>query len=65
LGSCKQQIVFCCLSRLRFEMVLYFTAKDGTMLYMGRDKYENEDLIKYAWPEDIWYATVAQQNIIE
>eukprot|EP01133_Synstelium_polycarpum_P004309 gene4309-5033_t len=22
---------------------------------MGRDKYENEDLIKYGWPEDIWF----------
>lgn len=23
--------------------------------YMGRDKYENEELIKYGWPEDIWF----------
>ncbi|XP_042189036.1 coiled-coil domain-containing protein 25 isoform X3 [Callorhinchus milii] len=22
---------------------------------MGKDKYENEDLIKYGWPEDIWF----------
>lgn len=22
---------------------------------MGADKYENEDLIKYGWPEDIWF----------
>lgn len=22
---------------------------------MGRDKYENEELIKYGWPEDIWF----------
>jgi len=22
---------------------------------MGRDKYENEDLIKYMWPEDVWF----------
>jgi len=36
-------------------MVYYFTAIDGTMLYMGKDKYENEDLIKYGWPEDIWF----------
>jgi hypothetical protein len=21
----------------------------------GADKYENEDLIKYGWPEDIWF----------
>ena len=32
-----------------------FTAADGTVLYMGRDKHENEDLIKYAWPEDFWF----------
>lgn len=25
------------------------------MLYMGRDKFENEDLIKWAWPEDVWF----------
>lgn len=24
-------------------------------IYMGRDKYENEDLIKYGLPEDVWY----------
>ncbi|ETW82214.1 hypothetical protein HETIRDRAFT_318402, partial [Heterobasidion irregulare TC 32-1] len=24
-------------------------------LYMGRDKVENEDLIKYAWPQDVWF----------
>lgn len=22
---------------------------------MGRDKYENEELIKYGWPEDLWF----------
>ena len=22
---------------------------------MGKDKYENEDLIKYGWPEDLWF----------
>eukprot|EP00708_Paratrimastix_pyriformis_P005844 GAFH01004983.1.p1 GENE.GAFH01004983.1~~GAFH01004983.1.p1 ORF type:complete len:220 (-),score=35.72 GAFH01004983.1:50-643(-) len=22
---------------------------------MGRDKFENEDLIKYGWPEDMWF----------
>ncbi|XP_054309224.1 coiled-coil domain-containing protein 25-like [Pongo pygmaeus] len=22
---------------------------------MGKDKYENEDLIKHSWPEDIWF----------
>jgi predicted ribosome quality control (RQC) complex YloA/Tae2 family protein len=36
-------------------MVFYFTACDGTLLYMGKDKFENEDLIKYGWPEDVWF----------
>lgn len=35
--------------------MFFFIAKDGTMLYMGKDKYENEDLIKYGWPEDVWF----------
>lgn len=26
------------------------------ILYMGKDKYENEELIKWAFPEDIWLA---------
>ena len=40
-------------------MVLYFTPigaeKSGHTLYMGRDKVENEDLIKWGLPEDIWF----------
>eukprot|EP00002_Diphylleia_rotans_P027918 TRINITY_DN5623_c0_g1_i1.p1 TRINITY_DN5623_c0_g1~~TRINITY_DN5623_c0_g1_i1.p1 ORF type:complete len:143 (+),score=32.24 TRINITY_DN5623_c0_g1_i1:50-478(+) len=36
-------------------MVFYFTASDGTLLYMGRDKFENEDMIKYGFPEDVWF----------
>ncbi len=27
------------------------------LMYMGKDKFENEDLIKYGWPEDVWYAS--------
>jgi hypothetical protein len=23
---------------------------------MGKDKEENEELLKYAWPEDVWYS---------
>ncbi len=22
---------------------------------MGKDKFENEELLKYGWPEDIWF----------
>jgi hypothetical protein len=39
-------------------MVLFFTsaAHDPPVtIYMGRDKVENEDLIKYAWLQDIWF----------
>ncbi|KII91035.1 hypothetical protein PLICRDRAFT_90742 [Plicaturopsis crispa FD-325 SS-3] len=39
-------------------MVLFFTSTvttPSTLLYMGRDKVENEDLIKYAWPQDVWF----------
>ena len=26
------------------------------IIYMGKDKFENEDLIAYAWPDrDIWF----------
>ena len=27
-------------------------------LYMGRDKFENENLIKFGWPEDVWYVVL-------
>ncbi|GBG29896.1 Coiled-coil domain-containing protein 25 [Hondaea fermentalgiana] len=36
-------------------MVFYFEARGGLMLYMGKDKFENEHLIKHGWPEDVWF----------
>ncbi len=37
-------------------MVYYFTTRCGQYtIYMGRDKYENEDLIRYGHPEDAWF----------
>ena len=39
-------------------MVFYFLStvcQPPTVLFMGRDKYENEDLIKHGWPEDVWF----------
>ncbi|XP_075165372.1 coiled-coil domain-containing protein 25 [Haematobia irritans] len=39
-------------------MVFYFksTVVDPpAVLYMGRDKHENEDLIKWGFPEDVWF----------
>jgi len=42
-------------------MVLYFQpcnygpGKDDNLVYVGKDKHENEDLIKYGLPQDIWF----------
>jgi hypothetical protein len=46
-------------------MVFYFSTdahKDGEdawLIYMGKDKFENEDLIKHGWPVDVWCAFVS------
>mmetsp|Transcript_3968 Transcript_3968/g.5578 ORF Transcript_3968/g.5578 Transcript_3968/m.5578 type:complete len:225 (-) Transcript_3968:209-883(-) len=36
-------------------MVYFFELESGLKVYMGKDKYENEDLIAYGWPEDVWF----------
>ncbi|KAG8039493.1 hypothetical protein G9C98_008136 [Cotesia typhae] len=39
-------------------MVYYFESdvvQPPVVLFMGVDKHENEDLIKWGWPEDIWF----------
>ena len=39
-------------------MVVYFKARPNAgdyTIYMGADKNENEELIKYGLPEDVWY----------
>ena len=39
-------------------MVLYFSSivvSPPVMIYMGEDKYVNEDLLKYGFPEDYWF----------
>ncbi|CAH2238115.1 coiled-coil domain-containing protein 25 [Pararge aegeria] len=39
-------------------MVFYFTSdvvSPAVTLFMGNDKHENEDLIKWGWPEDVWF----------
>ncbi|KAL5729215.1 hypothetical protein ACHQM5_002193 [Ranunculus cassubicifolius] len=39
-------------------MVFYFKARPDVgdfTIFMGLDKHENEDLIKYGFPEDIWF----------
>ena len=39
-------------------MVFYFNStvvEPPVTLFMGLDKYENEDLIQWGWPEDVWF----------
>eukprot|EP01060_Flectonema_neradi_P005446 TRINITY_DN1362_c4_g1_i1.p1 TRINITY_DN1362_c4_g1~~TRINITY_DN1362_c4_g1_i1.p1 ORF type:complete len:228 (+),score=64.37 TRINITY_DN1362_c4_g1_i1:64-684(+) len=38
-------------------MVFFFTLASAPEMtcYVGRDKYENEDLIRWGWPEDVWF----------
>ncbi|XP_058454537.1 coiled-coil domain-containing protein 25-like [Malaya genurostris] len=39
-------------------MVFYFSSnvvQPPVTLFMGFDKYENEELIKWGWPEDVWF----------
>ncbi|XP_050306852.1 coiled-coil domain-containing protein 25 [Anthonomus grandis grandis] len=39
-------------------MVFYFESnivKPPALLYMGIDKHENEELIRWGWPEDVWF----------
>lgn len=39
-------------------MVFYFTSnvvKPPVTLFMGADKHENEELIRWGWPEDVWF----------
>ncbi len=37
-------------------MVFFFESEEkDAIIYMGKDKFENEELIKYALPHDIWF----------
>lgn len=48
--------VTCCFDVKAFKMVFYFTPCDPNyVIYMGKDKFENEELIKYGLPTDIWF----------
>ncbi|KAL8926401.1 MAG: hypothetical protein Q9208_002944 [Pyrenodesmia sp. 3 TL-2023] len=49
-------------------MVYYFTsnAADGqSTIYVGKDKFENEELIKYGWDEDVWYRMLPNDLVIQ
>ncbi|KAM0253912.1 hypothetical protein ACHAQJ_007087 [Trichoderma viride] len=42
-------------------MVYYFTSnvvEPAGFIYVGKDKFENEDLIKYGWEEDVCNSTI-------
>ena len=37
-------------------MVFYYKTRDPSyFVYVGRDKYENEELIKHGWENDVWF----------
>lgn len=39
-------------------MVIYFESavvQPSAFIFMGNDKHENEELIKWGWPEDVWF----------
>ena len=45
---------------INIHMVFFYTLPPkaharGFRVYMGRDKYENEELLKYGWKEDVWF----------
>jgi hypothetical protein len=48
------------------KMVFYFKATPEVgdyTIYMGIDKFENEELIRYGIPEDIWYVCMCSSII--
>ena len=38
-------------------MVFFFTSAKypNAVIYMGKDKTENEELIEYSFPKDVWF----------
>ena len=36
-------------------MVYYYETSDSHLIYVGKDKFENEDLLKWAFDEDVWF----------
>ena len=54
----ETQTLFSISSRVSIEaMVFYFKARPDAgdyTIFMGLDKFENEELIKYGFPEDVW-----------
>ncbi|KAI6368829.1 hypothetical protein MCOR25_004571 [Pyricularia grisea] len=45
-------------------MVYYFTSnvvEPSAYIYVGKDKFENEDLIKHGWEEDVCFTPISSQ----
>merc|ERR1712150_205982 len=64
MGQIKNTFYCHCIYKIQEpstrRMVFYFestTISPPAMLYMGRDKHENEELIRWGWPEDVWFHT--------
>jgi len=60
MKRCGSSSIFACLAhslpgRDVDDVERQCAAEKGCMLYMGKDKFENEELIKHAWPEDVWF----------
>eukprot|EP01055_Gregarina_sp_Pseudo9_P002833 Gregarina_sp_Pseudo_9__2832@NODE_3062_length_767_cov_12_398352_g2792_i0_p1_GENE_NODE_3062_length_767_cov_12_398352_g2792_i0NODE_3062_length_767_cov_12_398352_g2792_i0_p1_ORF_typecomplete_len213_score53_08NFACTR_1/PF05670_13/5_5e39NFACTR_2/PF18297_1/0_0034SpoIIIAH/PF12685_7/0_0049_NODE_3062_length_767_cov_12_398352_g2792_i049687 len=36
-------------------MYVFSGSNEDFMIFMGEDKFENEKLIKWGWPEDVWF----------
>ena len=45
-------MVFYFISQGKSDLIL---VDSNVLIYMGKDKFENEKLIEFAWPEDIWF----------
>lgn len=41
-------------------MVFFFTSQHGYTIYMGKDKFENEELLKLGWDTDYWYIVLCK-----
>ena len=49
--TCRAFFSCCCL----LDPCFVCSLAEKYTLYMGRDKIENEDLIKFGWSQDVWF----------
>ncbi len=43
---------------LVISYLLIINLDPNYIVYMGKDKFENEKLIEFGWPEDVWYSSI-------